>query len=203
MQRSAQKSARRLRMLEGARRLFARQGYARTTFQELAAAADVSVATVFNYFPTKEHLVEALLRPDLERTLARGQHVIERPPSDPGRAMVRLLSAYRDLGGPNWENRELLRLAVLPGIGNTGRMKELVVEADRRTQDQIRALLKAQRDAGQLVKGLPLEDAAAVIFALLNQHYALFLTEEPTLSFQRMFRMLARRVRLVFADWQP
>lgn len=189
-------------MLAAARRLFAHKGYERTTFQEIAAGADVSVATVFNYFPTKEDLVVALLRPDLDRILARGQRVVERPPADPGRAMVRLLSAYSDLGGPNWESRELLRLAVLPGIGNTGALTDFVFEADARTRAQIRDLLVVLRREGRLRPRLPLDDAAAIVFALLNQHYAAFLTE-PGLGYRRMFRMLARRVRLVFADWQP
>lgn len=189
-------------MLEAARRLFAQKGYDRTTFQEVAAGAGVSVATVFNYFPSKEELVVALLRPDLDRVLARGQRVIERPPADPGRAMVRLLSAYSDLGGPNWESRELLRLAVLPGIGNTGALTRFVIEADARTRAQIRELLLTLRNSGQLRPRLPVDDAAAIVFALLNQHYGAFLTE-PGLAYRRMFRMLARRVRLVFADWQP
>jgi AcrR family transcriptional regulator len=37
--------------------LFARQGFAGTTIDEIAAAADVSRATVFSYFPTKEEIV--------------------------------------------------------------------------------------------------------------------------------------------------
>jgi AcrR family transcriptional regulator len=189
-------------MLTAAGRLFAQKGYARTTFQEIAADADVSVATVFNYFPSKEDLVEALLRPDLERILARGQRVIDHPPADAGRAMVRLLSAYSDLGGPNWESQELLRLAVLPGIGNAGALTNFVNEADARTQAQIRDMLIALRKAGRLLPRLPIEDAAAIVFALLNHHYAAFLTQ-PSLGFRNMFRMLARRVRLVFADWQP
>ena len=189
-------------MLGAASDLFAQKGYARTTFQEIAAAADVSVATVFNYFSSKDDLVAALLRPDLERILARGQRVIERPPADPGRAMVRLLSAYSDLGGPSWKRRELLKLAIFPGIDNTGKLTSLVIEADSRTRAQICELLVELRRAGRLRPRLPIEDAAAVIFALLNQHYAAFLTQ-PRLDFRTMFHRLGRQVRLVFADWQP
>ena len=48
---------------------------------------------------------------------------------------------------------------------------------------------------------LPLADATAVIFALLNQHFAMYLSD-PSSSFARVFRRLARCVRLVFVDWR-
>jgi len=42
---------------ETARHLFAERGFEHVSVAEVARAADVSVATVFNYFPTKEDLV--------------------------------------------------------------------------------------------------------------------------------------------------
>lgn len=38
-------------------RLFSRQGYAATTVEQIAAAAEVSPSTFFRYFPTKESVV--------------------------------------------------------------------------------------------------------------------------------------------------
>ena len=188
-------------MLAGAARLFERQGYAASTFDEIASEAGVGVATVYKYFSSKQGIVIALLEPDLKNMLARAQRVVEHPHPDPAASMVALLSAYRNLGGRNWASRELLRLTVYPGIGNEGRLTDLVREAEAKTQAQIRELLKMQRVAGRLKPGLPLADATAVIFALLNQHFAMYLSD-PKSQFAEIFRRLARCVRLVFVDWR-
>ena len=41
-------------------RLFAQRGYANTPVEEITEAADVAKGTFFNYFPTKEAILEAL-----------------------------------------------------------------------------------------------------------------------------------------------
>jgi AcrR family transcriptional regulator len=44
-------------LADTARRLFAKRGFEQVSVAEISRAADVSEATVFNYFPTKEDLV--------------------------------------------------------------------------------------------------------------------------------------------------
>jgi len=198
--REAQKQKRRAAMLAASRRLFERQGYAGTTFDEIAAAAGVGVATVYKYFASKQGIVAALLEPDLQRILDRAQRVIERPPADPGKSMVKLLATFADLGGHNWAGRELLRLTVFPGLINEGELTDFVRRAEAETRRQIAALLRHHQSVGRLHARLPVADATAIIFALLNQHFGEFLFDGKA-SFSRMFVKLSRRVQWVFADW--
>jgi AcrR family transcriptional regulator len=72
---------------ETARRLFAERGFERVTVAEIARAAEVSEATVFNYFPTKEDLFYSRLAAFEEEILAA---VRERTPGQS------LLSAVRE-----------------------------------------------------------------------------------------------------------
>jgi AcrR family transcriptional regulator len=56
------KHATRQRILEVAQRQFAQQGFEATTTRDIARGANIAVGTLFNYFPTKESIVECLVR---------------------------------------------------------------------------------------------------------------------------------------------
>jgi AcrR family transcriptional regulator len=58
--RREQAAATRLRVLEGAERLFERQGYARTTMSAIASESGVSLKTVYLAFETKSGVLRAL-----------------------------------------------------------------------------------------------------------------------------------------------
>jgi AcrR family transcriptional regulator len=87
----------RARIADAALRLFAERGFDQTTVAEVAAAADVSVKTVFNYFPAKEDLV-------LDRSEAVEQSwldaVADRAPGEPLLAGVRRRALSRFAGHP-------------------------------------------------------------------------------------------------------
>lgn len=55
------KAATRQRILDSAQQLFAAQGFEATTTRDIARAAEIAVGTLFNYFPTKEAIVECLV----------------------------------------------------------------------------------------------------------------------------------------------
>jgi AcrR family transcriptional regulator len=60
---------------KAALRLFKRQGYEETTVEQIAAAADISESTFFNYFPSKEDVViYDEYDPQIFAALATGKH---------------------------------------------------------------------------------------------------------------------------------
>lgn len=56
------KTATRQRILDVAKRQFAQRGFDATTTRDIAKAAEIAVGTLFNYFPTKESIVDCLVR---------------------------------------------------------------------------------------------------------------------------------------------
>ncbi len=54
-------TARRTQILDAAAQVFAEKGFARATTKEIAAAADVSEGTIYNYFASKDELLLGLM----------------------------------------------------------------------------------------------------------------------------------------------
>ncbi len=65
------------RILEAARQLIARHG-AEIGMDELAAAAGVAVGTLYRHFPTKSHLVRAVLDEYAERVADEAESALQR-----------------------------------------------------------------------------------------------------------------------------
>lgn len=54
-------------ILKASRRLFSKKGYEDTSIDEVAAKAEVSRATLYNYFPNKESLLIGIAEEELEK----------------------------------------------------------------------------------------------------------------------------------------
>ena len=76
----------RMRILDAAARLMADNGYARTSMRDIAAQLDMSAASLYHYFPSKDQLVDALQR----RCLAELRTYVEYGLRDADGAVERL-----------------------------------------------------------------------------------------------------------------
>jgi len=89
---------RRSDLVRQAARAFARQGYDRTTMQDLAAATGLATGALYHYFSAKEQLLQAicdqLMEPLLERARELPADAATANPHDRLRALVRLWVAH-------------------------------------------------------------------------------------------------------------
>jgi AcrR family transcriptional regulator len=154
--RERKKRATRTAIHDAAMTLFAGQGFAGTTIDQIADAANVSRATVFSYFPTKEEIVFGEAGAAIDALAAR---LRERPDGQSTIAVVR--AWLDDLVG--WFEPELVlqqRLArEVPVVG--ARRLQLFGDAERVIADS----LDAELGLGQQ---LPARLAAAALAAGLR-----------------------------------
>jgi AcrR family transcriptional regulator len=160
--RERKKLATRLAIRDAAMRLFADHGFAATTIDQIADAADVSRATVFSYFPTKEEIVHgdgSLVIDELGRRLR------ERPDGETTITVVR--AWLGELAG--WFEPELVlqqRLArEVPLVG--ARRLQLFGEAERHIAESLESelghdqQLAARLAAAALAAGLRVAEESA------------------------------------------
>jgi AcrR family transcriptional regulator len=160
--RERKKRATRIAIRDAAMTLFADQGFGGTTIDEIAEAADVSRATVFSYYPTKEEIVHGEGAAAIDGLAIR---LRERPEQETTITVVR---AWLDeLTG--WFEPELVlqqRLArEVPVVG--ARRLQLFGEAERAIADSlegelgIEQRLAARLAAAALVAGLRVAEETA------------------------------------------
>lgn len=90
-------------LLAAARELFAAQGVQRTTVAEIAEHADIAIGSFYNYFRTKEELLDALLEEELTkqlRALQARQAKVEDPAEKISIAHRHLIRAAHE--DPDW-----------------------------------------------------------------------------------------------------
>jgi AcrR family transcriptional regulator len=162
--------ARREQILEAALRVFASGGFAETTMDAVAAAVGVSKASLYNYFPTKDALLQELVqRYSLMPELAELIDGIRALP--PERAIPTLV-------GQIWprlrERRELARVLVREVQSFPDRAR---VYAERIRMPAYRALaqyLEARMARGELV----LRDPLATAQCLFGMLWSFLLSQE-------------------------
>jgi len=153
--RERKKLATRTAIHDGAMRLFAEQGYAGTTIDQIAEAADVSRATVFTYFPAKEDIVWG----DAPQAIAALDELLRGAPA--GEVVATVRAWLRQATG--WlEPRLLLQRRLAAEVPVVGARR---VQILREAEDVVAAALK--RDWGPEEQLSACLAAAAIAAALV------------------------------------
>jgi AcrR family transcriptional regulator len=93
------------RIFRAALQLFAQRGYLETTVEDITEAADVGKGTFFNYFPTKEHVLEKYGEDRVEAVAS----ALEKARAGNESVLAVLKELATDLAGQSSESPELLR----------------------------------------------------------------------------------------------
>ncbi len=167
--RERERAQRRAEILAAAERVFARGGYQAATMAQIAQAAEFAVGTLYNFFPSKEALLEQLLLDQLA-ALEGAIHDAIAGSRDAATALERLA-----LANARWkaERRSFLSIFVSPlegqfqAVGPSLPSVEAVVARLRAlTLDVVRRGVAA----GQLTRDLPPEVIALLYGAAVRAY---------------------------------
>jgi AcrR family transcriptional regulator len=92
--RAKQKANRHIRILEAATALFRDYGYDAVKMEAIAAEAEVSIGTIYNYYQNKDDLLVAIVAMEVNEVLAAGERVIAMPHKNALQAIDRLIGNY-------------------------------------------------------------------------------------------------------------
>lgn len=148
----------RARLLDAARALLAEQGVA-APLEAVARRAGVGIGTLYRHFPTREALVEALYRDELDAMLEAGARLSASLP--PEEALAQFLQ------------RSLDYMATKRGLGDALRQvmqaqPELMHAAKASFPDIVARLVEQGVAAGRLRPDAEAEDVMQTLFGLYN-----------------------------------
>lgn len=137
--RERNKLEKRARIVAAARDLFERHGFAETTTQQIAAAADIGSGTLFLYADSKEDLLVMVFHDEMLETV---QRIFAEPPA--GETMAeQLMAAFNQMADYHAKDPELARML----------LKELVVPGSPARRSDIDELMEAIFDGIAQVVG--------------------------------------------------
>jgi AcrR family transcriptional regulator len=184
-------------VLKAASTLFAAQGYEATRIEEIAEIADVSPATVYNYFSTKPNILTSLAIRHVRASLPERRAMVRNPPGDPVtaiRAFEKLLAdqALRTLSRECW--RVILSAPLLEPDGAANRMSRRFNWLIRRhyvkmlSHFQKRSMIKRDVDV----------EALAELVAAIGTHHFSRLVSDDSMTIDDLKAAVERHLELVF-----
>lgn len=153
----------RTRVLQAARTVFVRHGFAAATVEQIAQEAGVGPVTIYRHFGSKEGLVAAFVQASSPRRLLR--ELAERPS---GTLEENLLAFAATALRFIHDNRDLLQLAMQDSASG-GALRDEITGTQGRTAVALARYLERQMEAGRLRRVDPV-DLAFTFVGMLFGH---------------------------------
>jgi len=199
--RARQKAVRHDRILEAATRLFREQGYETVKIEAIAAAAEVSIGTIYNYYRNKGDLLVAIVSLEVEEVLRQGEGVIARPPASAEAAVDALVGGYVE-HSLHYLSKEMWRQAM--AISTTqpeSPFGETYAALDVALAQQTCDLIEKLQTLGSLSREAEPQALGEVIFNNANMNFIVFVKDEK-MTMTELRSHLRREHRAVLAGFR-
>jgi len=183
-------------ILDGARNCFIQRGFHASSISEIGAAAGVSVANIYQYFPSKDVLITALIELDLQRH----HNLISRFWStDFSRKAIEELLAEIFLT-PEGHAVAVLRAEIASEGARNTHVAELLRDSEAGLIDSVHSRIRAAQSSGQISAGLDphaVTERLSLVFEGLMRLY-LFSPDNGQKLIELYYRQFADTLQLKF-----
>ena len=199
--RERQKAHRHDRIIEAATRLFREQGYETVKMEAIAAAAEVAIGTIYNYYRNKGDLLVAIVSLEVEEVLRLGEQVIADPPASAEDAVDALVGGYVE-HSLNYLSKEMWRQAM--AISTTqpeSPFGETYADLDVELARQTCQLIAKLQLLGLMDRRADATSVGEVIFNNTNMNFIVFVKNEA-MTMAELRSHLRRQHRAVLAGFR-
>lgn len=157
--------ARRTQVLQAAEDCFRRKGYHAAGMAEIAKTAKMSAGHIYNYFASKETIIEAIIQQDMEEMFSIFQQFEDQPGE-----LINVMLEGCDEGVERHLNKQqdTLQLEMLAEAVRNQKVAFLLQASDTQARAKMRRLLTGERSLVKDATDKELDGRINVIFAMFS-----------------------------------
>ena len=175
--RDRKKARQREALISAAVDLFRDVGFEKTRIEDIAAAAEVSVATVYNYFTTKQQILLAIVRKSIQDSQQLTTPIAENPPTSPVDAVVAIVRT--DFGDMDREADKKLWRELLASMTRDEENRAEIESLRGLFRNNLRQLIKRLIDRGDIRSTIDVEATTDIIYAIYAYHFRQLVCIKP------------------------
>ena len=178
--RAKHKADRHRRILEAAAELFREAGYEGAKIESIAAEAEVSVGTIYNYYQNKGDILVAIVSMEVNEVLNAGRGVVAEPPKNVGDALDTLIGIYIE-HSLNYLSKEMWRQAMAISTQQPeSPFGRTYTALDRALTDQICALIARLQELRLVRRNVDGRGVGELVFNNMNMMFIEFVKREAS-----------------------
>lgn len=188
-------------ILDAAREVMREEGVAALNLNEVARRVGVRAPSLYEYFPGKDALYDALFKVGVRLWAQRVEELRAADFGSPWELLRAMLEAYLDFADENPEMYQLIHERHVPRFEPS---PESLAESVRLTEAGVEAI-KEWTDRGELIAGMSPDEASDLVIAVMHGLTGAHVANEPgnRSPESRFRRLLAAAVALFQAAWSP
>ena len=166
------------RIIEAAATLFRQSGYEGAKIEAIAAEAEVSVGTIYNYYRNKGDILVAIVSMEVNEVLNAGRGVVATPPRNVADAIDTLIGIYVD-HSLIYLSKEMWRQAMATSTQQPDSpFGKTYAALDQGLIDQTCELVERLKSLGLVKAETDVRSAGEIIFNNMNMMFIEFVKDE-------------------------